>query len=80
MKPLDIILEGALLSLGLCLALLRPAGLLTGSVSAHDFRMAVGLLEQTVAQISATCDPDRPLPVSEWGVLVTHSTGASPDA
>ena len=80
MKPLDVILEGALLSLGRCLDLVRPAGLLTGSVPAHDFRMAVGLLEQTVAQISAACDPDRPLPASEWGVLVSQSTGASREA
>lgn len=73
MKPMDVILEGALLSLGRCLDLVRPAGLLTGSVSAHDFRLAEGLLEQTVAQISAACDPDRPLPASEWGVLFSNS-------
>jgi len=68
-KPLDVVLEGALLSLGRCLDLVRPAGLLTGSVPAQDFAMAIALLEQTVSQISAACDPDRPLPASEWGVL-----------
>ena len=60
-KPLDIVLEGALLSLGRCLDLVRPAGLLTGSVPAHDFKLALMVLDQAVTQISIACDPDRPL-------------------
>jgi len=69
-KPMDVVLEGALLSLGRCLDLVRPAGLLTGSVPAQDFRLAFQLLEQTVAQISQGCDPDRPLPAADWGLLL----------
>ena len=68
-KPMDVVLEGALLSLGRCLDLVRPAGLLTGSVPAHDFRLAVTVLEQAVSQITLACDPDKPLPPSAWGVL-----------
>ena len=69
-KPMDVVLEGALLSLGRCLDLVRPAGLLTGPVRAQDFRLAFQLLEQTVAQISEGCDPDRPLPAADWGLLL----------
>ncbi len=60
-KPLDIVLEGALLSLGRCLDLVRPAGLLTGSVPAHDFKLALLVLDQAVTQISIACDPDQPI-------------------
>lgn len=65
--PLDVVLEGALLSLGRCLDLVRPAGLLTGSVAARDFRLAVTVLEQAVSQISIACDPDQPFPSAAWG-------------
>ena len=60
-KPLDLVLEGALLSLGRCLDLVRPAGLLTGSVPAHDFKLALMVLDQAVTQISIACDPDHPV-------------------
>jgi hypothetical protein len=56
--PLDVVLEGALLSMGRCLDLVRPAGLLTGSVPAHGFNLALRVLDQAVQQITATCDPD----------------------
>jgi hypothetical protein len=58
-KPLDVVLEGALLSLGRCLDLVRPAGLLTGSVPAHDFKLALLVLDQAITQISISCDPDQ---------------------
>jgi hypothetical protein len=67
--PLDVVLEGALLSLGRCLDLVRPAGLLTGTVPPQDFRLAVNVLEQAVSQISVACDPDQILPPSDWGTL-----------
>lgn len=60
-KPLDVVLEGALLSIGRCLDLVRPAGLLTGSVSIQDFKLALMVLDQAVTQISIACDPDQPL-------------------
>lgn len=56
---LDVVLENALLSMGRCLDLVRPAGLLTGSVQIHDFKIALRILEEAVQQITATCDPDR---------------------
>jgi hypothetical protein len=59
--PLDVVLEGALLSLGRCLDLVRPAGLLTGSVPGHDFKFALMILDQAVRQISIACDPDEPI-------------------
>jgi hypothetical protein len=68
-KPLDVIMESALLSLGRCLDLVRPAGLLTETVSAGDWNRALSLLEQAVHQISQACDPDQPLGPTEWGSM-----------
>jgi hypothetical protein len=68
-KPLDVTMESALLSLGRCLDLVRPAGLLTETVSAGDWIMALSLLEQAVSQISQACDPDQPLDPAEWGSM-----------
>jgi hypothetical protein len=68
-KPLDVIMESALLSLGRCLDLVRPAGLLTETVSAGDWNRALSLLEQAVHQISQACDPDQPLDPAEWGSM-----------
>jgi hypothetical protein len=68
-KPVDVVLESALLSLGRCCDLVRPAGLLTGSVSSADWKLAFSILEQAVDQILMTCDPDQPLDPLEWGKL-----------
>jgi hypothetical protein len=68
-KPLDVIMESALLSLGRCLDLVRPAGLLTETVSAGEWIMALSLLEQAVSQISQACDPDQPLDPAGWGSM-----------
>lgn len=66
-KPkLDVVLESALLSMGRCLDLVRPAGLLTGSVPINDFKLALRILEQAVQQITITCDPDEPLHPNDW--------------
>jgi hypothetical protein len=59
-KTLDVVLDGALLSMGRCSDLVRPAGLLTGSVPITDFRRAVTFLEHAISQITMACDPDRP--------------------
>ncbi len=64
------ILEGALLSLGRCVDLVKPAGLHEGSVSKEDWRKALKALEHSMNEISSFCDPDRPLMPSEWGKLV----------
>jgi hypothetical protein len=68
-KPMDVVLENALLSLGRCVDLVRAAGMFTGSVPAQDFVLARSVLEQAVTQITIACDPDKPLPPSEWGKL-----------
>lgn len=73
-KPVDVVLESALLSLGRCCDLVRPAGLLTGSVSSADWKLAYSILEQAVDQILMTCDPDKPLEPLEWGHLTEEST------
>ena len=58
-KPTDVVLESALLSLGRCLDLVRPAGLLTGSVPARDWKLACHVLTTAVEQICITCRPDE---------------------
>jgi hypothetical protein len=65
-KPLDVVLESALLSIGRCLDLVRPAGLLTGSVSMDDFKRALSSLQQAYYLLDRACDPDEPLPAAEW--------------
>lgn len=73
-KPVDVVLESALLSLGRCCDLVRPAGLLTGSVTSADWKLAYSILEQAVDQIVMTCDPDKPLEPLEWGHLMEETT------
>lgn len=70
--PLDIVLEGALLSLGRCLDLVRPAGLLIGYVSNTDWKNAEMVLEHAVSQMRDACDPDHPLDPADWGKLEHH--------
>ena len=70
--PLDIVLEGALLSLGRCLDLVRPAGLLIGYVSNSDWKNAEMVLEHAVSQMRDACDPDHPLDPADWGKLEHH--------
>jgi len=70
--PLDIVLEGALLSLGRCLDLVRPAGLLIGCVSNSDWKNAEMVLEHAVSQMRDACDPDHPLDPADWGLLDHH--------
>jgi hypothetical protein len=71
------ILEGALLSLGRCVDLVKPAGLHTGSVSKDDWKKALKALEHSMSEIRSYCDPDRPLMPSEWGKLVDDDSIAS---
>lgn len=64
------ILEGALLSLGRCVDLVKPAGMHVGSVSKDDWKKALKALEHSMNEIHSFCDPDRPLLPSEWGKIV----------
>ena len=70
--PLDIVLEGALLSLGRCMDLVRPAGLLIGYVPKTDWKNAEMVLEHAVRQMRDACDPDHPLDPVDWGKLGHH--------
>ena len=69
-KDIIAILEGALLTLGRCVDLVRPAGLLVSVVSAENWRKALRALQKSLDEIRSACDPDRPLRPEEWGKLV----------
>lgn len=64
-----VVLEAALLNLGRCIDLVKPAGLLTSTVPAATWSRALDALEKSMDQIKAVCDPDRPLGALEWGKL-----------
>lgn len=66
-QPIDVTLEAALLSLGRCLDLVRPAGRGGGVVPTADWTLAAVLLEKAIAQILRVCDTDHPLDPFEWG-------------
>jgi hypothetical protein len=64
----DVALESALLSLGRCADLVRPAGTLSPqSVPREDWNDALIHLNHFLDLIERACDPDRPLPASDWG-------------
>ena len=66
-RPVDVALESALLLLGRCVDVVRPAGLLTGApVSQEDWKLALIVLSQAYETIKTVCDPDRPLLSHEW--------------
>jgi hypothetical protein len=69
-STIDIQLEGALLSLGRCADLVRPAGTFSSQpVSQNDWRLAVHHLQDFMNRMERGCDPDRPLPAHRWGDL-----------
>lgn len=74
MKDVIGVLEGALLSLGRCVDLVRPASLQDRRVSKDDWKRALDALEHSINEIRDICDPDRPLRPSEWGKLVDDET------
>jgi hypothetical protein len=69
----DIVLEGATLSLGRCIDLLRPAGLHQSTVTKAEYTKALRLLDHCRHQIRTYCDPDRPLDSKEWGRMMSPS-------
>jgi hypothetical protein len=73
-KEDEIVLEAALLSLGRCLDLIRPAGRGTGVVTVPEWKMAAILLQRAVRQMVRIGDTDRPLPPHEWGRLEEDKT------
>lgn len=69
-STIDIQLEGALLSLGRCCDLVRPAGTFSSQpVSQKDWKLAVHHLQDFMNRMERGCDPDRPLPADKWGDL-----------
>lgn len=77
-RPVEVVLESALHSLGRCIDLVRPAGLLVSSVTKDDWLLALNTLEHSIGEIHAVCDPDRPLRPSEWGKLIDGDGHAPP--
>ena len=74
----DVALESALLSLGRCADLVRPAGTLSAtSVSHADWTDAVAKLEYFLDVMHRCCDPDRPLPACDWGKLSLENVKTS---
>lgn len=65
-RDIIAVLESALISLGRCIDLARPAGLLVSSVSKDDWIKALHALEHALQELSY-CDPDQQLHPSEWG-------------
>jgi hypothetical protein len=64
----DVALESALLSLGRCADLVRPAGTLSPqSVPREDWKDALIHLDHFLDLMERVCDPDSPLPASDWG-------------
>jgi len=59
-------LESALLSVGRCIDLIRPAGFVQGTVCRTDWERALSSLQRCVDGIRRDCDPDRPLTLKEW--------------
>lgn len=64
-----VMLESALLSLGRCIDLVKPAGLLVSSVPAAMWSKALFHLEESMSRIKTVCDPDQPLDAAQWGRL-----------
>ena len=64
-----VVLESALLNLGRCIDLVKPAGLLVSSVPAAAWSKALFNLEESMGRIKTVCDPDQPLDSLEWGKL-----------
>jgi len=69
-RPIEEVLESAILHLGRCIDLVRPAGLLVSSVTKSDWARAFRALEYSMSEIRLVCDPDRPLLPGEWGKLM----------
>lgn len=78
----DVALERALLSLGRCLDLIRPAGILSaGSIPNEEWKRALSQLETFLQLMQGVCDPDMVFQAKDWGKLsmdsVTISTSST---
>ena len=67
-SSIEIHLECALLSLGRCCDLVRPAGTFSAqSVSRQEWEDALVHLQDFMIRIDRSCDPDQPLSADRWG-------------
>lgn len=74
----EIQLESALLSLGRCCDLVRPAGTFSAdSVNRQEWRDALRHLQDFMRRIKLFCDPDLPLPAKQWGVQILENEPVS---
>jgi hypothetical protein len=78
----DVALESALLSLGRCLDLIRPAGIMSaGSIPREEWKRALSQLETFLQLMQGVCDPDMVFDAKDWGNLsmdhVTISTSST---
>lgn len=73
-SSIEIHLECALLSLGRCCDLVRPAGTFSEqSVSRQQWKDALLHLQDFMNRIENSCDPDRPVSASQWGEKLTEN-------
>jgi len=70
-----VVLESALLNLGRCIDLVKPAGLLVSSVPANTWSRALDALQKSMNHIQTVCDPDQPLDPTQWGKLFDEEEG-----
>lgn len=74
MSSIEIHLECALLSLGRCCDLVRPAGTFSEqSVSRQEWKDALLHLQEFMNRIECSCDPDRPVSADQWGGRLTEN-------
>ncbi|KAL3922802.1 MAG: hypothetical protein SGILL_002005 [Bacillariaceae sp.] len=65
----EIQMESALLSLGRCCDLVRPAGTFSAqSVTRQEWKGALHHLQDFMNCLEMYCDPDQPLPAEQWGL------------
>mmetsp|Transcript_4483 Transcript_4483/g.5131 ORF Transcript_4483/g.5131 Transcript_4483/m.5131 type:complete len:586 (-) Transcript_4483:81-1838(-) len=73
-SSIEIHLESALLSLGRCCDLVRPAGTFSAqSVSRQEWIDALVHLQDFMARIECSCDPDRSLSVDQWDIKLIEN-------
>jgi len=73
-SSIEIHLECALLSLGRCCDLVRPAGTFSEqSVSRQGWKDALLHLQDFMARIECNCDPDRPVSADQWGEKIIEN-------
>ena len=77
-NSVDVALESALLALGRCMDLVRPAGTFTSrSVTRQEWKSALKQLEYFLDLMQRACDPDLPLPPNDWGKLSVENVTIS---